>query len=198
LTQLNKVSHDIAVRVAKAIGLEAPAADDTYYHDNTTAGISIFSEKLPSIATLRVGVLASTSSDESLSQADALREAFAKDNVTVVTVAETLGERVDLTYSQAEAIGFDGIIVAEGTDSLFNTTTKSTLYPPRRPAQILADGYNWGKPVGFLGGADSVLNTINAAEGDGVYTVAGVDEIVEEFRDGLATFKFTDRFAIDE
>lgn len=199
LTQLNKVSHDIAVRVAAAIGLEAPEADDKYYHDNTTAGISIFSEKLPSIATLRVGVLASTTSEDSLSQAEALREAFANDNVTVVTVAETLGDRVDLTYSQAEAIGFDGIIVAEGTDDLFNATIKSTLYPPRRPAQILADGYNWGKPVGFIGGADSVLATLDAAESDeGVYALASVDEIVEEFRDGLATFKFTDRFAIDE
>lgn len=198
LAQLNKVSHDIAIRVATAIGLEAPEADDKYYHDNTTAGISILNEKLPTIATLRVGVLASTSSEESLSQAKALKEAFANDKVTVITVAETLGEGVNLTYSQADAINFDGIIVAEGTNDLFNATVKSTLYPPRRPAQILADGYNWGKPVGFLGGADAVLATIDATEGEGVYTIAGVDEIVEKFRDGLATFKFTDRFAIDE
>jgi len=198
LTQLNKVSHDVAVRVAQAIGLEAPDEDPTYYHDNTTAGISIFSEKLPSIATLRVGVLASTSSEDSLSQASAVKEAFASDNVTVITVAETLGEGIDQTYSQAEAVGFDGIIVAEGTDNLFNATVKSTFYPPRRPAQILADGYNWGKPIGFIGEADAVLQSTDVSKGDGVYTVASVDEIVQEVREGLATFKFTDRFAIDE
>lgn len=160
--------------------------------------MSIFSERLPTIATLRVGVLASTTSEDSLSQARALREAFAEDGVTVITVGETLSEGVDITYSQADAIGFDGIIVAEGTDTLFNATVKSTFYPPRRPAQILADGYNWGKPIGFLGEAESVLQVTDVSEGDGVYSLTSVDEIVGEFREGLATFKFTDRFAIDE
>lgn len=198
LTQLNKVSHDIAVRVAKAIGLEAPAADDTYYHDNTTAGMSIFGSKLPSIATLQVGVLVSHQSAESLKQAAALKEAFNVESVTVITVGETLGNGVELTYSQAEASGFDGIIVAAGTEKLFNATVKNTLFPPRRPAQIVADGYVWGKPLGFLGKADMAKGAAAVIEGAGVYSSDDTAKIVEEFKEGLAIFKFTDRFALDE
>ena len=47
LAQLNRVSHDVAARVAAALGLEAPAADPTYYHANRTAGLSIANGTLP-------------------------------------------------------------------------------------------------------------------------------------------------------
>jgi catalase len=200
LEQLNKISHDVAVRVGTALGLEAPAADDTYYHDNTTTGITIFGEKLPSIATLAVGVLASTASPDSLSQAAAIKEAFAAEGVTVTVVAETLTNGVDATYSGADAINFDGLIIAEGAQSLVTSSSRksSPLYPPGRPAQILADSYYWGKPVGFVGEAKAALGTAGTEEGAGVYAVAGVQQIVDEFKDGLAIFKFTDRFAMDE
>lgn len=198
LKQLNKISHDIAVRVGSAIGVEAPEADPTYYHDNTTAGLSIFGNKLPTIATLNVGILASTKTEGSLDQAAALKEAFAAEKVNVAIVAETLMEGVDQVYAASEAIAFDGIIVANGAESLFNASAKSPLFPPRRPMQIVADGYNWGKPVGFLGGASAVKDAADVLDGPGVYTAEGVDGIMEDFKDGLATFKFTDRFAIDE
>ena len=198
LKQLNKVSHDVAVRVGSALGLEAPEADDTYYHNNKTAGLSIFSEKLPTIATLTVGVLASTKSDDSLNQAKNIKDQFAAENVTVTIVGETLMDGVDQTYSQAEAIGFDGIIVADGAEGLFKPGSKSPLYPSGRPAQIVTDGYTWGKPVGFVGAAGSVTNTTYVSDGPGVFTADGADEIVEQFKDGLATFRFTDRFALDE
>ena len=198
IAELNKISHDIAVRVGSAIGVEAPKADPTYYHDNTTAGLSIFGNKLPSIATLQVGVLASTKAEGSLSQAKALKEAFAKAKVTVTTVAETLAEGVDQTYSAAEAVSFDGIIVTDGAETLFNTSIKSTLFPPRKPIQIVADGYNWGKPVGFLGGATDAMVAADVAKGPGVYASKSTKSIVEDFKKGLAVFKFTDRFALDD
>lgn len=198
IAELNKISHDIAVRVGSAIGVEAPAADPTYYHDNTTAGLSIFGNELPTIATLQVGVLASTKAKDSLAQAKALKKAFAELNVTVTTVAETLGEGVDQTYASSEAIAFDGIIVADGAESLFDPSIKSTLFPPRRPIQIVADGYNWGKPIGFLGKATAAMSAADVAKGPGVYTSSSVSSVVDSFQKGLAVFKFTDRFALDE
>lgn len=198
LKELNKISHDIAVRVGAAIGVEAPEADPTYYHDNTTAGLSIFGNKLPTIATLNVGILASNNADGSLDQATSLKEAFAAEKVNAHIVAETLGEGIDQAYTHSEAIAFDGIIVTSGAEALFNASSKSPLFPPRRPIQIVADGYNWGKPVGFLGGASAVKEVADVLDGPGVYTAEGVDGLVEDFKDGLATFKFTDRFAIDE
>ncbi|POR34111.1 Catalase [Tolypocladium paradoxum] len=198
LTQLNKISHDIAVRVGKALGLDAPAEDSKYYHDNKTKGISIFGEKLPTIATLQVGVLASTGSEDSLAQAKALKDAFKADRVTVVAVAEALADGVDMTYSAAEAIGFDGIIVASGAEKLFDAKTKSTLYPPGRPMQIVTDGYNWGKPVGFLGSADKARAAAGVSNGPGVYAAEDTGAMANSFREGLAVFKFTDRFATDD
>jgi catalase len=196
--QLNRISHDIAVRVGKALGLDAPAPDDKYYHNNKTKGLSIFGQKLPTIATLRVGILTSTESKDSLSQAKALKENFGSSNVTVIIVGETLSQDIDQTYSAAEAIGFDGIIVADGAEKLFDARARSTLYPPGRPAQIVVDGYNWGKPVGFLGKAQGVANATGASDGPGVYVVKDAADIVPDFKEGLATFKFTDRFAQDE
>lgn len=198
LEQLNKISHDIAVRVGTALGLKAPDADSKYYHDNTTAGISIFGEKLPTIATLSVGVLASINSEESIRQAKALKEALAKDGVKVTIVGEVLNDDVDAVYAAAEAINYDGIVVASGAESLFNGKNKSTLFPPGRPAQILVDGYNWGKPVGFVGRARSAVRTAGVSKGDGVYVAGDVDSLVKQLKEGLATFRFTDRFPVDE
>lgn len=198
LTQLNKISHDIAVRVGEVLGLEAPAADSTYYHNNTTIGLSIFGEKLPTIATLRVGVLASIKSQGSLAQGKAIKEEFVKDRVSVIIVGETLGAGVDMTYSAAEAVGFDGIIVADGASALFDNKMRSSLYPPGRPTQIVTDGYNWGKPLGFLGDATLALKAASASKGPGVYEGKDIQAIVTNLRDGLAQFKFTDRFALDK
>ncbi|KOS21315.1 Catalase-3 [Escovopsis weberi] len=196
--QLNRVSHDVAKRVAEALGQQVPAPDPTYYHDNKTAGIGIFGEKLPTIAGLNVGVLASTKSKASLEQAQALKSALGRDKVKVVVVAETLGDSVDQTYGTADATGFDGIIVADGAESLFDRTTKSPLYPNGRPSQIITDGYNWGKPLGFLGSSQSIIEGAGAVKGPGVYEGGDVDSMAESLRDGLAVFKFTDRFALDE
>ncbi|KAL4726244.1 catalase [Fusarium chlamydosporum] len=197
LYQLNKISHDVALRVGKALGLEAPEADDTYYHDNTTAGLSIFGTKLPSIATLSVGVLASINSGNSIQQAKDIKKALGEDKVTVSVVGEVLGDDVDVTYSAAHAAQFDGIVVASGTESLFNGTGKSTLFPPGRPTQLIVDGYHWGKPVGFVGGAKAAAQAARVSNGKGVYFSKDVGTLVEDLKDGLATFKFVDRFPLD-
>lgn len=197
LVQLNRISHDIAVRVGQALGLEAPSPDDTYYHNNKTKGLSIFGHELPTIATLRVGVLTSINSTNSLSAAKSLKDELKSSNVTVIVVGESLSEGIDQTYSAAEAVGFDGIIIAEGAENLFDRKRKSTLFPPGRPLQIIVDGYNWGKPVGFLGNAKNVVKTAGLNDGPGVYVQKNTADIAKDFRKGLATFKFTDRFAQD-
>ncbi|KAG5986751.1 catalase [Claviceps spartinae] len=197
LVQLNKISHDVAVRVGKALGLDAPPADDKYYHNNQTKGLSIFGEELPTIATLIVGVLASTGSRNSLAQAKALKDAFKTSKVNVIVVAESLAAGVDQTYDAADAVSFDGIIVADGVDTLFDNTKKSSLFQPGRPSQIVNDGYNWGKPMGFLGSAKMAVKATSVVEGAGVYMRNSTATLVGDFQKGLAKFKFTDRFPMD-
>ncbi|KAK8092104.1 hypothetical protein PG997_002465 [Apiospora hydei] len=192
LTQLNRVSHDVASRVASALGMEAPAADPTYYHDNTTMGISITNGTLPTVATLKVGILTTA---KSMKSATALKERLAKDGLVPAIVAEYLAEGVDKTYSAADATDFDSVVRhQEGLDPL-----------PRRPAlQIANMAYLFGKPVGYFGGNGTVSSAALSDAGfkkdePGMYMGASdMEKFVEDVKKGLATFKFTNRFPLDE
>ncbi|KAK3322147.1 catalase-like domain-containing protein [Apodospora peruviana] len=199
LTQLNRVSNEVAQRVAEALGLEAPVPDPTFYNNNITAGISIFNNTLPTIATLQVGVLADAKSDGSLKQAAELKQRLDKDGVVVTIVAQSLGDDVDQTYSSADATAFDGIVVAAGAEGLFHGNgTTSPLFPAGRPGQILLDGYRWGKPVGALGSAKAALEDAGVPAGTpGVFTRDDVNVFADDLEGGLKVFKFTDRFPLD-
>ncbi|KAH7037935.1 catalase [Microdochium trichocladiopsis] len=204
LAQLNRVSHDVAVRVASALGMTAPDADDTYYHNNVTAGLSITEGKLTSIATLKVTILASIAGDSgAMEQAAQLKERFTADGLVVTVVAEKLAEGVDKVYSAADAVDGDALVVVSGAAKagLFNITTKSTLYPAQRPLQIAAQSYLYGKPVAYFG-ADQPGQQLASSGFDpaleGVYVHGSLDDIVKNVEEGLKTFKFTSRFALDE
>jgi catalase len=193
LAQLNRISHDVAVRVAQALGMDAPAPDEAYYHNNVTAGISIFNGTLPTIKTLRVGVLASTQSNATLGQAAQLKQRLTADGVVVTVVAEALGSGVDQTYSAADATGFDAVVVVDGAEGLFGNDNKaaaSALFPAGRPGQILIDAYRWGKPVGALGKAEKALKSVGVPAGNaGVYSEEAVEDLVKGLEAGLATFR---------
>jgi catalase len=186
LVQLNRISNDVAKRVADALGMDAPAPEDTYYHNNVTQGISIFNNTLPTIVALRVGILASV---KSLDEATSLKERLAKEKLLVTVVGESLAEGVDQTYSSADATGFDAIIVAPGAEELFKAENTSPLFPTGRPGQILLDGYRWGKPVGGLGVGSAALESTGVPSTPGVYADEDAEKLVEGVKQGLATFK---------
>ncbi|KAI1414706.1 CATB protein [Hypoxylon sp. FL1857] len=208
LSQLNLISNDIAVRVATALGLDAPAPNTTYYHTNTTRGISITNETLPTVATFKVGILATTASangTNALDQAKSLKDRLATQNLTSTVVAESLVAGVDRTYSAADATDFDAVVVTSGADSagLFALTAGglSPLYPPLRPLQIANSAFLFGKPVGYFGA--STPSTELAAAGldpqtDGVYASSSVDDLANGLVEGLKTYKFTGRYPVDK
>ncbi|KAI0433965.1 catalase [Xylaria sp. FL1042] len=205
LTQLNKISNDVAVRVATALGMKAPAPDAKYYHSNTTAGLSITKDKLPTIATLKVGILASIASNaQALTQAKELKTRFAADGLIATIVAERLISGVDKTYSAADATDFDAVVVAAGADAagIFNLTPGSPLYPPMRPLQIATGAYLFGKPVAYFGGSapSQMLRAAGFAANNasaGVFVNGNLDQMVKAVEGGLKTFKFTSRFPMD-
>lgn len=198
VAQLNKVSHELAQRVAPAIGIEVPEPDAQYYHDNTTKGYTIMGEKLKSVVGLKVGVLASVDDEGSLQQAAELKKQLAEDKVDVVVVGERVAEGVDATYSATRAHAFDGVVVAQGAEKLFDPKNKSPLYPNGRPAQTLADAYRWGKPVAALGPASQVYELAGVEDGPGVYAVNGTSDAAGKMKEGLTQFRFADRFPLDE
>lgn len=219
LIQLNRVSHDVAVRVAEAIDLTAPEADGTYYHDNTTIGVSASAEPLLKIDGLKVGYL--TSSSAPSDTAKALKAALNDLNVKLAVVAERLGADIDQTYSATFAGQFDAIVVDGNAGDLFapagslansnvtaptsgNSTrgARSTLFPAGRPLHILQDGYQWGKPVAFIGSGSPAFEAAGIQAGTpGVYEFgvsSDASSIVEQLASGLHTYKFLDRYPLDQ
>jgi catalase len=198
VVQFNRISNELATRVAVALGMSAPKPDTKYYHNNKTQNVAIFEKPLPNIATLNIGILATTTSSASLMQAADIAAAFKAKGANPVILAETLVEGVGSTYIGADAVLFDGIIVTDGTKDLF--TAKSTLFPAGRPTQILRDSYNYGKPVGAIGAGKTGFDSAAVPKGKGVYTTERFSTdapFVAEFENGLKVFKFLDRFPID-
>ncbi|EAW12239.1 catalase catB [Aspergillus clavatus NRRL 1] len=208
--QLNRVDNDLARRVARAIGVNEPEPDPKFYHNNKTANVGTFGGKLKKLDGLKVGFFASVQHASSLDAASALRASLSKAGVDVVVVAERLADGVDQTYSTSDAIQFDAIIIAAGAETLFslssftggsaNTTAGTTsLYPTGRPLQILIDGFRFGKTVGALGSGTAALRNAGITTSrDGVVVAQSADDgFVEHIKDGLSTFKFVDRFAVD-
>ncbi|OJD28664.1 uncharacterized protein BKCO1_1220002 [Diplodia corticola] len=193
LIQLNRVSHDIAVRVATALGMTAPEADPTYYHDNTTANVRPNSDRLSRLDGLKVGILATVSGASDSSVSD-LKSALLEQNVDTVVVAEHLAEGIDQTYSAADATDFDAVLVGPGAAGVVSgSNSTSTLYPAGRPGQILLDAFRYGKTVGALGNSGSALTSLNIPSGDGVLSAANAEDVIE----GLTVFKHYSRFPTD-
>lgn len=198
VTQLNRISNDLAGRVATALAIQAPAPEPTFYHDNKTTGLNIFGVPLPTIATLTVGILASTADPASVQQATALQQRLSQSGVVATVVGESLAQGIAATYSQSDASGFDGIVVAEGAEGLFQPFLQNTLFPLGRPSQMLIDGYRWGKPVGAVGTASAALAMAGIPATPGVITnAAGVEALATQMEDGLRAFRFLDRFPLD-
>ncbi|KAG7092070.1 hypothetical protein E1B28_008451 [Marasmius oreades] len=203
ITELNRVSNDLARRVAKAVNVPLPEPDSKYYHDNKAPDLSVLAEPLKTIAGLRVGILASMKSPSSIEQANALAKEFTKKGAVGLVVAESVMDGVNASYLASDAVLFDGIVVVEGTEKLFDPekSASSPLFPPQRPLKILQDAFFYGKPVGAIGngrGAFEAATPKLASENPGVFVAKEVGtNFMEAFEVGLKKFKFEDRFPMD-
>lgn len=199
LTQLNRVSHDIALRVASAIGMTAnvPAADDKYYHDNTTSYVSTYKTELLKLEGLKVGILTTTAS---ASNYTALEQSLAVNGITLHVVAESLNESINQVYSATGAEQFDALIVDSSAQLLFGSTNATTtLYPVDRPRNILADAFRWGKPVAAVGSSTVAFTAAGVKAGPGVFTAVEADAtLADTIKKALYTYTFFDRFALDK
>ncbi|KAK7038825.1 hypothetical protein VNI00_010455 [Paramarasmius palmivorus] len=201
VTQLNRIDNDFAKRVALAINVEAPSPDATYYHDNTTTALSIFNTTLNTIAGLNVGILATINSTTSIQQATSIAQQLHEKGANGIVIAETLVQGVNTTYISSDAVLFDGIIIADDTQSLFDPALASTssFYPPQRPISIVRDAYYYGKPIASVGSATQVITTFAASTEPGLYTANSTEgDFLNEFESGLKQFKFLDRYPIDQ
>ncbi|KAJ5930949.1 hypothetical protein N7466_006442 [Penicillium verhagenii] len=198
--QLNRISNDLAKRVAEAIGVDAPSPDPTYYHHNTTAGVGAFGAKLLKLEGLKVGVLASVGNGSSIAQGAALQAQLSSVGVDVLVVAERMADGVNQTYAASDATNFDAVVVGDGAQGLFGSSSVATsFYPAGRPLDILVDAFRFGKTVGAIGNGAGALRTAHIATNQtGVYVAQSVGGgFADGLKDGLRTFKFLDRFTLD-
>ena len=210
LAQLNKVSFELARRVGSGLELEAPGRDPLYYHSNATSGVSAYNETVRSIAGMQVAILTrkycpwrdSDICKDSIKQAQDLKAEFDDVSVIGVIVAEAPREGlVNKTYAEVDASMFDGVIVTDGAQDLFGfkrMEERTTLYPVDWPAQILIDAYRYGKPVGGMGSAFSVLNKVGIPVSEGTFQGDTAKLMVFEYIKALHEFKFLNRFPVDE
>ncbi|KAK9235357.1 catalase-like domain-containing protein [Lipomyces kononenkoae] len=213
---MNLVDNTLAVKVAEGLGLPVPKPNPTYYHNNKTSGVGSFGKPLLSVAGMQVGFLASNAYPASIEQGRSISASLEAAGVDLIIVAETLGNGVNATYSISDAISFDAVIVADGVESLFSVnsftnqpatdkvpptkvTAASSLFPAGRPSQILVDAFKYGKPVGALGGGSAALTSFGISlKRPGVYVADSTDSsFVKDIIDGLYTFRFLDRFALE-
>ncbi|KAH8694251.1 mycelial catalase Cat1 [Talaromyces proteolyticus] len=204
IIQINRVNNTLASRIAEAIGITPPHPDPTFYHHRRTTNVGTFGTPLKKIDGHSVGILATVNDNSSITAGQTLGQKLAASNVSVVVVAERLADGVSATYSQSDATSFDAVIVASGADVLFNknstaNTVTTTLYPAGRPSEILVDAFRFGKPVGALGSSNTALEDVGIdPHRSGVFTSGTIDDnFVNDLKNGLLTFKFLDRFALD-
>jgi catalase len=70
INQMNRIDHDLVVRVAQVLfDVTVPAPDPTYYNNSKTSYLSIFNNSLPTIQGLNFGILASVYSNQSMANA---------------------------------------------------------------------------------------------------------------------------------
>jgi catalase len=197
INQMNLIDHGLATRLAQVlVDVTVPAADSTYYNNNKTAYLSIFSNPLPTIQGLNLGILASVYSNQSMAEAASLNAQFSQLGLFVNVIAEVQNPGVNLTYSEADAVLFDGIIVTSGSEGIFANGT-SPFYPLHRPLQILQNGYAFGKPVGAMGTGSAAFQIAGIMETPGVYLTNSTATLLSGFEAGLKQFKFLDRFPLD-
>lgn len=200
ITQLNRISHEIATEVASALNMEVPEPDSTYYHDNVTVGMSVFEEPLQKLDGMRVAVL--TSGDSSTDY-EAIKSGFAESGVDIITVGETLASGIDQTYSTADATQYDGVIIDTASVDMFRPITRSPHYPSGRPLNIFLDAYRWGKAVGITKADDNVSNTILGyadiqPDAPGLFLGDLDGDYVSTFEGGLKMNRYLSRFVIEQ
>lgn len=197
--QLNRISHDLATRVAAAFNTEAPAEDPTYYHDNKTEGVSVFKQPLKTIASLNVGIVIAEGGN--LAQAQELKKQFKEKKANPSIIAPTNFEGVDVPYAAAHAVLYDTIIlVGQNTEQQFKTAT-TPLGKITKPVELFKDAYTLGKPVGVIGWKDAskTLGLSKGKKAEGVYVGdRNVNGFVDQVEGGLKTFKFLGRFEMDQ
>jgi catalase len=201
----NNIDHDLAVRVAAGIGVDAPPMKEIPRPKVLAPEVGVEHEMKPSPKTKKVAVLAADGVDSKSLMT--VRKQLEDAGATVEVVSKLLGKlksaagdpvHVDKNYVTAASVMYDGVIVAGGVDSVAALATHGDAM------HWINETYKHGKTVGAVGEGVDLLRgakfaDVRIADGDGAMADRGVvtardpGAFATAYLEALAQYRHWDR-----
>ncbi|MGI8892032.1 MAG: catalase [Bacteroidia bacterium] len=152
IAHLNRISHDLAVRSAKGVGVEPPARDEGTGVTKTSAALSIDNSPRKGIKTRKVAVLAADGVNEI--EIEELKSALEKEGAKAVIISKLLGKikgndnnelEVKKNYETTASVLFDAVYVPGGKMHI------EALMQQGKAKNFVMEAFKHGKPIGASG-----------------------------------------------
>ncbi|OZC01217.1 catalase [Rubricoccus marinus] len=207
----NHINHDLAVRVAKGIGVEPPTAFAGTETDKRIPEVSTIKRgRYDTIQTRKVAILLAEGFDHE--QLMAVKEMLMDGGAMPTVVAETLGMltsasgetvEVDESYLTTASVLFDAFFVPGGAESV------EALKAHGDALHFVHEGYRHAKPIGATGEGVELLSAARLPDLDvsdgpttsdrGVVTAHDdLDGFPGAFREAIAQYRHFDRNKKDQ
>lgn len=204
----NRVDNNLAVRVASAIGVDAPNPVSVN-HNQTSVGLSIDNYPLPkNIKAKRVAIL--TGPGISKSDVNAMYKYLDGEGAYVDLVGLKLGDQeglfINQTYLTTASVLYDAVYVPDGSEKTFEVLSDPiSNFPYEEPAMFVLDAYRHGKPIAANGRAVAFLKmakipakALTEDNEYGVFVTEGSGKSLEsDFKKGIMRQRFWTRLPTD-
>ncbi|NIJ13123.1 catalase [Saccharomonospora amisosensis] len=172
---LNRVDHDLAVRVARGVGVQPPADEVTPNHGRSSPALSQLNAPMDRADTRKVAVLAAEGVDGPGTRR--LVEALDRHGVVAEVLAPVDGElpgadggvSADWALNTMASVLYDAVVVASGPDSA------ATLARDGYAVHFVTEAYKHAKPVAAFGSGLELLRT-----GEIIERLADSIEVVDD------------------
>ncbi|KAK9700424.1 hypothetical protein K7432_012210 [Basidiobolus ranarum] len=209
---LNNVDHNLARRVAIAIGVELPTEVTNVNKKKKSVGLSI--EKYPktNIKTRTVAILVADGVDNS--QVEAMYNSLKSKGAYPDLVGPYLGKIKNLnmivknTFTTTSSVLYDAVYVPGGRKSIEMLLSQSSAFQYDEPIEFVREAYRHGKPIAATGEGVELINragipykkkglVVNELKGVITCESPNTSEVSESFADAILTARFWDRMKMD-
>ncbi|ORX90139.1 catalase-domain-containing protein [Basidiobolus meristosporus CBS 931.73] len=209
---LNNVDHDLAIRVAIAIGVTPPTKVTNPNKNRTSTGLSI--EKYPksNIRTRTVAILVADGVDASQVQSvyNSLKSKGAYPDIVAPHLGkvQNLNMQVNNTFVTTSSVLFDALYIPGGKKSVETLLGQSVMFPYAEPLEFIREAYRHGKPIAATGEGVQLIDKSGIPynnKGSGVNDLNGVitstdsnaGKINQPFANAILTARFWERMKMD-
>jgi catalase len=197
--QLNLVDHDLAVKVARKLGLPEPAEEPVDDKMAASPALSQLNTRTDSIATRKIAVLAADGVDAK--GVDLVKRGLERQGAMVEVLAPVAGGTlsggsggevtVDRAFTTMASVLYDAVIVPCGPESV------ERLSKDGYATHFIIEAYKHLKAVGAFGSGVDLLRNLNLCDqladdtnivvSNGVVsTAAAADDLTDEFTEAFA------------